>query len=179
MNSTVQVKLKYFIPSITMALFLFTDVSEAWVNTARNRHTSSSRGWVALKATPPSSSSSDMVNEYDKWLHENNDDCLNYRKKEKFQRARLEAQLEQNTKDAAYASTTIEDLDKLLRLSFALEAARDADLRYGLTSPESVLAWQIVDDIYLSSSATRQIECNVRMVIGNDEASIWDSVQQR
>ena len=151
------------------------------MNTARNRHTLSSRGWVALKATPPSSSSSDMVNEYDKWLHENNDDyeAVNYRKKEKFQRARLAAQLEQNTKDAASASTTIEDLDKLLRLSFALEAARDADLRYGLTSPESVLAWQIVDDIYLSSSATRQIECNVRMVIGNDEASIWDSVQQR
>eukprot|EP01083_Nonionella_stella_P248561 860410_1 len=55
-------------------------------------------------------------------------------------------------------------LDTEFRLQIALRAAQDADRHYGLCTPESNSAWQVVDDIYLSSSASRQVEDNVKKV---------------
>lgn len=64
-----------------------------------------------------------------------------------------------------------DQLDTEIRLQIALHAAQDADRRYGLCTIESTSAWQIVDDIYSSSSASQQVEDNVKRVFG--EKSIW------
>jgi hypothetical protein len=64
-----------------------------------------------------------------------------------------------------------------LRLQSALQAARDADRLYGLCSPASSRAWKMVDDIYSSSSASREVENNVKRVLG-EEKSIWSVFQQ-
>jgi len=68
-------------------------------------------------------------------------------------------------------------LDTELCLQIALQAARDVDQRYGLCTPESACAWQLVDDIYLSSPASRQVEDNVKKVLGR-EKSIWSLMEQ-
>lgn len=65
-----------------------------------------------------------------------------------------------------------DQLDTEIRLQMALQAARDADRRYGLCTPESLNAWKVVDDIYSSSSASRQVEDNVMKHL---EKSIWSS----
>ena len=60
------------------------------------------------------------------------------------------------------------------RLAAALAAARDADRRHGLCSPASARAWEIVDDIYASSWTSRQVEENVRKLLGREE-NVWGS----
>ena len=57
----------------------------------------------------------------------------------------------------------------------ALQQARDADNRHGLCTQESKRAWQIVDDIYLASSASRKVEANIKRVLRKEE-SIWSTV---
>lgn len=71
----------------------------------------------------------------------------------------------------------VDELDTNLRLQIALQAARDADRLYGLCTPASARAWKIVDDIYSSSSASREVENNVKRVFG-EEKSIWSAFQQ-
>mmetsp|Transcript_28313 Transcript_28313/g.60358 ORF Transcript_28313/g.60358 Transcript_28313/m.60358 type:complete len:172 (+) Transcript_28313:125-640(+) len=70
-----------------------------------------------------------------------------------------------------------DDVDAERRLQAAIEAARDADRRYGLCTPTSTHAWQIVDDIYSSSPVSRQVENNVKKVLGR-EKSIWSSFER-
>ncbi len=64
-----------------------------------------------------------------------------------------------------------------LRLQFALQVARDAYRLYGLCTPASSQAWKMVDDIYSSTSASREVENNVKRVLG-EEKSIWSVFQQ-
>jgi hypothetical protein len=71
------------------------------------------------------------------------------------------------------ATTNINEQETNMRLQIALHAARDADRLHGLCSPNSIRAWAVVDDIYLSSSASREVESHVRRVLGR-EKSIWD-----
>ena len=70
------------------------------------------------------------------------------------------------------------ELDTELRLQAALHAARDADRRFGLCTPASTCAWQIVDDIYSSSSTSQHVEDSVKMVLGC-EKSIWSLFERR
>ena len=70
-----------------------------------------------------------------------------------------------------------DELDSNLRLQLALQAARDADRLFGLCTPASTRAWKMVDDIYSSSSASREVENNVKRVLG-EEKSIWRVFQQ-
>jgi hypothetical protein len=67
--------------------------------------------------------------------------------------------------------------DTNMRLQIALGAARDADRCHGLCSPASVRAWKVVDEIYSSSSASREVENNVKRVLG-EEKSIWSEFQR-
>mmetsp|Transcript_2832 Transcript_2832/g.5003 ORF Transcript_2832/g.5003 Transcript_2832/m.5003 type:complete len:155 (+) Transcript_2832:94-558(+) len=69
------------------------------------------------------------------------------------------------------------DLDVEIHLRAALQAARDADARYGLCTPASTHAWQIVDDIYSASPRSRQVEDNVKKVLGREE-SIWSTFER-
>ena len=69
-------------------------------------------------------------------------------------------------------NTIHDELDTEVRLQIALQAARDADRRYGLCTPASISAWQIVDDIYSLSSASRKVEDNVKKCLGGEE-SVW------
>jgi hypothetical protein len=70
-----------------------------------------------------------------------------------------------------------DELGTKLRLQLALQAARDADRLFGLCTPASTQAWKTVDDIYSSSSASREVEINVKRVLG-EEKSIWRVFQQ-
>ena len=70
-----------------------------------------------------------------------------------------------------------DDSDANMRLQIALQAARDADRLFGLCTPASTRAWKMVDDIYSSSSASREVEDNVKRVLG-EEKSIWRVFQQ-
>ena len=88
----------------------------------------------------------------------------------------LHYQLDSNIQE--YTSSSINDLDTNLRLQMALKAARDADVKFGLCTPESRQAWSVVDDIYLSSSSCRIVESNVKRVLG-EEKSIWSTFEQR
>ena len=65
-----------------------------------------------------------------------------------------------------------DDLEMECRLEAALNYARDMDRRYGLCTPASIRAWQVVDDLYLLSSASQTVEHNVKKVFGH-EKSIW------
>ena len=129
---------------ITTLLVLLVDLSEAWANTntaAANRNRySSRRTWAALKATTSPSSPSASALYY------------------------VSANQQQES------SSINDELDTQLRLRVALEAARDAERRYGLCTPESIRAWAIVDDIYLSSSASKQVERNVKKVLEREFA---------
>ena len=73
----------------------------------------------------------------------------------------------------AISATTTEEHDTNISLQIALTAARDADRLHGLCSPNSIRAWAVVDDIYLSSAASREVDSHVRRVLGT-ERSIWD-----
>ena len=70
-----------------------------------------------------------------------------------------------------------DELDSNMRLQLALQAARDADRLFGLCTPASTRAWKMVDDIFSSSSASREVENNVKRVLG-EEKSIWRVFQQ-
>ncbi|KAL9180361.1 hypothetical protein ACHAXT_008331 [Thalassiosira profunda] len=83
-----------------------------------------------------------------------------------------------NHETATFGVTDELDTDTEIRLQVALQAARDADRRYGLCTPESVDAWRVVDDIYSASSASRQVEDNVKKVLGREE-SVWGSFERR
>lgn len=69
-------------------------------------------------------------------------------------------------------------LDTESRLEHALQAARDADRRYGLCTPASTRAWKIVDDIYSLSSASQQVEDSVKKVLGG-EANVWSMYDRK
>jgi len=73
-------------------------------------------------------------------------------------------------------SNIMNELDIGLRLQVALQEARDADHRYGLCTPASTRAWRIVDDLYLSSWTSREVEDTVKNVLG-DEKSIWSAFE--
>mmetsp|Transcript_8029 Transcript_8029/g.14072 ORF Transcript_8029/g.14072 Transcript_8029/m.14072 type:complete len:157 (+) Transcript_8029:110-580(+) len=90
----------------------------------------------------------------------------------------LQFQNSNNPLELSEANIIYNELDTELRLQAALEAARDADRRYGLCTPASTRAWQIVDDIYSSSSKSRHVEENVKKVFGS-EKSIWSSFEKR
>lgn len=77
-----------------------------------------------------------------------------------------------------YTISSINDLDTNLRLQMALQMARNADMKFGLCTPESRKAWSVVDDIYSSSSSCRKVEDNVKRVLG-EEKSIWNTFEQR
>jgi len=77
-----------------------------------------------------------------------------------------------------YTISSINDLDTNLRLQMALQMARNADMKFGLCTPESRKAWSVVDDIYSSSSSCRKVEDNVKRVLG-EENSIWSTFEQR
>jgi len=77
-----------------------------------------------------------------------------------------------------YTISSINDLDTNLRLQMALQMARNADMKFGLCTPESRKAWSVVDDIYSSSSSCRKVEDNVKRVLG-EEKSIWSTFEQR
>jgi len=70
-------------------------------------------------------------------------------------------------------AATSNEQDTNVALQIALTAARDADRLHGLCSPNSIKAWAVVDNIFLSSSASREVESHVRRVLGH-EKSIWD-----
>jgi len=53
-----------------------------------------------------------------------------------------------------------------LDLNAALEAAREADRRYGLCTPASTRAWKLVDEIYFSSKTSQRAENNVTESLG-------------
>jgi hypothetical protein len=82
---------------------------------------------------------------------------------------------EKGTASSTSTTTTAatEEHDTNISLQIALTAARDADRLHGLCSPGSIRAWAVVDDIYLSSSASREVDSHVRRVLGH-EKSIWD-----
>lgn len=70
-------------------------------------------------------------------------------------------------------AATTEEHDTNVSLQIALEHARDADRLHGLCSPKSIRAWAVVDGIYLSSSASREVDSHVKRILGT-EKSIWD-----
>ena len=83
---------------------------------------------------------------------------------------------EKGTASSTSTTTTADtsnEQDTKISLQTALTAARDADRLHGLCSPGSIKAWAVVDDIFLSSSASREVESHVRRVLGH-EKSIWD-----
>ncbi|KAL7548363.1 hypothetical protein ACHAWF_011651 [Thalassiosira exigua] len=67
---------------------------------------------------------------------------------------------------------TNNSIETKVSLQAALQEARDADREYGICTPESVRAWKVVDDIYSSSNASRQVQDNVKKVFG-EENSVW------
>ncbi|KAL3773670.1 hypothetical protein ACHAW5_000686 [Stephanodiscus triporus] len=85
--------------------------------------------------------------------------------------------VEYEPSEASIDNVVVDELDTNLRLQIALQAARDADRLYGLCTPASARAWKMVDDIYSSSSASREVENNVKRVFG-EEKSIWSAFQQ-
>jgi len=64
------------------------------------------------------------------------------------------------------------DSDMENQLESALAYARDMDRKYGLCTPASTRAWQVVDELYLASSAARKVEDTVKKVLGA-EKSVW------
>mmetsp|Transcript_4626 Transcript_4626/g.10197 ORF Transcript_4626/g.10197 Transcript_4626/m.10197 type:complete len:158 (-) Transcript_4626:220-693(-) len=65
-----------------------------------------------------------------------------------------------------------DDLDMEAQLEAALDYAREMDRKHGLCSAASTRAWQVVDVLYLASSASIEVEANVKQVFGI-EKSIW------
>jgi hypothetical protein len=63
-----------------------------------------------------------------------------------------------------------EDIDR--RIEAALNNARDMDRRYGLCTQPSIRAWQIVDELYMMSAASQEVENCVKSVLGT-EKSVW------
>lgn len=61
------------------------------------------------------------------------------------------------------------EFDTNLRLQLALKAAREADRTFGLCSPASNHAWKIVDDVYSTSSVSREVEDTVKRILGREE----------
>ena len=83
-----------------------------------------------------------------------------------------------NYRSSSYTYSSVSptnDVDTNIRLQMALQQARDADNRHGLCTQESKRAWQIVDDIYSASSASRKVEANIKRVLRKEE-SIWSTV---
>ena len=58
------------------------------------------------------------------------------------------------------------------QMEAALTTAREMDRRYGLCTQPSIRAWKIVDELYMMSAASRQVEDSVKSVLGA-EKSIW------
>ena len=88
--------------------------------------------------------------------------------------------VEYHSADSTFTNNNViiaDDSDANMRLQIALQAARDADRLFGLCTPASTRAWKMVDDIYSSSSASREVEDNVKRVLG-EEKSIWRVFQQ-
>ncbi|KAL3788078.1 hypothetical protein HJC23_008140 [Cyclotella cryptica] len=58
------------------------------------------------------------------------------------------------------------------QMEAALTTAREMDRRYGLCTEPSTRAWKKVDELYMMSAASRQVEDSVKSVLGA-EKSIW------
>ena len=74
---------------------------------------------------------------------------------------------------AAIEELSIEsDYDLEQQIEMALNNARDMDRKYGLCTQPSIRAWELVDELYLKSAASQQVEDCVKSVLGT-ERSIW------
>lgn len=136
---------------ISIYLLVLVNLSLAWTNTAaRGQHPLSSRVHNALKKSTAVRPSLA--------LNYNNGDGL--------------------AKSSDPNDTMNDELDTAIRLKIALDVARDADRIHGLCTPESARAWQVVDDIYSRSDASRRVEDSVKRVLGG-EKSIWSSFEER
>mmetsp|Transcript_14888 Transcript_14888/g.21138 ORF Transcript_14888/g.21138 Transcript_14888/m.21138 type:complete len:145 (-) Transcript_14888:148-582(-) len=57
----------------------------------------------------------------------------------------------------------------------ALAHARQTDQKFGLSAPESIHAWSIVDELYEAiPEYSSAVEESVRKVFGEKQKSIWD-----
>jgi predicted Zn-dependent protease len=76
----------------------------------------------------------------------------------------------------ASSSTIIEpissdrDIESLIEA--ALNNARDMDRQFGLCTTQSIRAWKIVDELYMMSSASQEVEDCVKNALGS-EKSVW------
>ena len=69
--------------------------------------------------------------------------------------------------------TSLRQRQKLLQS--ALTHARKIDQKFGLSAPESIYAWSIVDELYAAiPEYSSAVEENVRKVFGEKKSSIWD-----
>jgi len=78
---------------------------------------------------------------------------------------------------ATIAATTnelsVRQRQKLLQS--ALTYARQTDQKYGLSAPESIYAWSIVDELYAAiPEYSSAVEDSVRKVFGEKQKSVWD-----
>mmetsp|Transcript_3813 Transcript_3813/g.5712 ORF Transcript_3813/g.5712 Transcript_3813/m.5712 type:complete len:155 (-) Transcript_3813:236-700(-) len=138
--------LQIVIFAISIVLFILVHHSQAWSYTPTSSRQLS--GHAITSNTEPASSSS----------------AISYQNRNYI--------LEPSSSSSSSHMNSNNDLDAEIRLRAALQAARDADARYGLCTPASTHAWQIVDDIYSASPRSRQVEDNVKKALGREE-SIW------
>jgi short subunit dehydrogenase-like uncharacterized protein len=141
--------------SYLLLLFVFAvGSSQAWTNMASPAiRMLSTRAWTVTSPKPTGRSKSKST--------------LNYRDGVEYEKGTA------SSTTTTIAATNINEQETNMRLQIALQHARDADRLHGLCSPNSIRAWAVVDDIYLSSSASREVESHVRRVLGR-EKSIWD-----
>ena len=79
---------------------------------------------------------------------------------------------------SATISATTNELNLRQRqklLQSALTHARQTDQKYGLSAPESIYAWSIVDELYAAiPEYSSAVEDSVRKVFGEKQKSVWD-----
>jgi len=141
------------IHAIITVFFVFANLTQAWTISSTNRN------WLNHISSIDTTRSSRAATT----LEHSSPTALQY-------------QLDNDNHE--YTSSSINDLDTNLRLQMALQMARNADMKFGLCTPESRKAWSVVDDIYSSSSSCRKVEDNVKRVLG-EEKSIWSTFEQR
>ena len=78
---------------------------------------------------------------------------------------------------ATISFTTDDELSSRQRqklLQSALTHARKTDQKFGLSAPESIYAWSIVDELYAAiPEYSSAVEESVRKVFG-EKKSVWD-----
>mmetsp|Transcript_12722 Transcript_12722/g.19610 ORF Transcript_12722/g.19610 Transcript_12722/m.19610 type:complete len:148 (-) Transcript_12722:1898-2341(-) len=79
---------------------------------------------------------------------------------------------------SATISATTNELNLRQRqklLQSALTHARQTDQKFGLSAPESIHAWSIVDELYVAiPEYSSAVEESVRKVFGEKQKSVWD-----